>query len=118
MIILLFSALHTQSLNLCLQDAGRKITLLRNALETVREISKLMNLSPKRSHLFNEKLVQSDHPGGVSIKPLCPTRWTARTAAIEAVLKDYILMEVMGEIHDTTHDENGLKAYGIIINFT
>ena len=81
----------------------------------MREISKLINLSPKRSHLFNEKLVQSDHPGGVSIKPLCPTRWTARTAAIEAVLKDYsILMEVMGEIHDTTHDEYGLKAYGIL----
>ena len=99
------------SLNLCLQDAGRKITLLRNALETVTEISKLINLSPKRSHLFNEKLVQSDHPGGVNIKPLSPTRWTARTAAIEAVLKDYsILMEVMGEIHDTTHDEYGLKA--------
>ena len=55
------------SLNLCLQDAGRKISVLRNALETVRKISKLINLSPKRSHLFNEKLKQCEHSGGVSI---------------------------------------------------
>ena len=35
------------SLNLCLQDFGRKIPLLRDALDSVREISKLINLSPK-----------------------------------------------------------------------
>ena len=105
------------SLNLCLQDAGRKISLLRNALETVREISKLINLSPKRSHLLNEKLKQCEYSGGVSIKPLCPTRWTARTAALEAAIKDYsILIDVMEEIHASTHDEYGLKAYGILMS--
>lgn len=104
------------SLNLCLQDAGRQISLLRNALETVREIAKLINFSPKRSHLFKEKLMQSEHLGGVSLKPLCPTRWTARTAAFEAVLKDYsTLIEAMDEIHQTTHDEYGLKAHGLLL---
>lgn len=79
------------SLKLYLQDAGRKIPLLRNILETVREIFKLINLSPKRAHLFNEKLKQCEHPGGVSIKPLCPTRWTARTAALEAACNKGLL---------------------------
>ena len=83
------------SLNLCLQDAGRKISLLRDALDVVREISQLIRFSPKRSHLFNQKLAQFDG-SGVSIKPLCLTRWTARTTTIEAVLKDYsILMDAM-----------------------
>jgi len=101
-------------LNLCLQDAGRQIALLRDALDIGREIAKLIRLSPKRSHLFSEKLLQSEHTG-VSIKPLCPTRWTARTTSIEAILKDYsILMEVMDEVHHTTHDEYGLKAHGIL----
>ena len=35
------------SLNLCLQDAGRKLPLLRDALDTVREIGKLIKFSPK-----------------------------------------------------------------------
>ena len=46
--------------------------------------------------------------GGVSLKPLTTTRWTARTSAIDAILKDYsVLMET---IHATTHNEYGLKA--------
>ena len=51
----------------------------------------------------------------VTIKSLCITRWTARTSAIEAVIKDYsILIEAMAEINSTTHDEYGLKAGGIL----
>ena len=102
------------SLNLCLQDAGRKLVFLRNALDTVKEIAKLIKFSPKRSHLFSDKLAQPEN-SGITIKPLCPTRWTARTEAIEAVLKDYsILIETMEEINHTTHDEYGLKAGGIL----
>ena len=32
------------SFNLCLQDAGRQITVLRDALDTVREIGKLLKI--------------------------------------------------------------------------
>ena len=41
-------------LNLCLQDCGRQVTLIRDALEIVREIITLIKFSPKRSHLFSE----------------------------------------------------------------
>ena len=77
------------SLYLCLQDAGRQIPLLRDTLDTVREIGKLIKYSPKRSHLFNQKLIEADSDSVVTVKSLCLTRWTARTSAIEAVLKDY-----------------------------
>ena len=72
--------------------------------------------SPKRCHLFSEKLVQSEaNHTGVSIKLLCPTRWTARSAAINAALKDYtVLIEAMEEINLTTRDEYGLKARGLL----
>ena len=103
------------SLNLCLQDAGRKLPLLRDALDTVQEIGKLIKFSPKRSHLFHQKLFEADSESVVTVKSLCTTRWTARTSAIEAVLKDYvILMETMAEINSTTHDEYGLKAAGML----
>lgn len=101
-------------LNLCLQDAGRKLPFLRDALEVVREIIKLIRFSPKRAHLFSDKLAESENPG-VTLKPLCPTRWTARTGAIGAVLSDYsILMETLDEVHQTTHDEYGSKAAGLL----
>ena len=102
------------SLNLCLQDSGRKITLLRDALDIVREIVQLINKSPKRKHLFSEKLSnhESVHKG---LKPLCPTRWTVRAEALDAVLKQYkVIIETMEEVHSTTHDEYGMKAGGIV----
>ena len=102
------------SLNLCLQDVAREIQLLRDAMDIVREIVGLINYSPKRTHLFNEKLLQSDGPK-CGIKPLCPTRWTVRTEAMDAVIKQYsVILETMEEIHRTTRDEYGLKAGGVL----
>jgi len=62
------------SLNLCLQDAGRKLVNLRDALETVKEINNLIIYSPKRSHLFATKLLQEEHSASVKLKYLCFTR--------------------------------------------
>jgi len=102
------------SLNLCLQDVAQQVELLRDAMDVVREIVGLIKFSPKRTHLFNEKLLQSDGPR-CGIKPLCPTRWTVRTEAMQAVIKQYsVLMETMEEVHCTTRDEYGLKAAGVL----
>lgn len=62
------------------------------------------------------KLSQAnDSYNTVSLKPLSQTRWTARTAAIEAILKDYeVLLETLEEIHANTRDEYGLKAGGLL----
>ena len=98
-------------MNLCLQDAGGQIPLLRNALDIVREIEKLIKFSPMRSQLFHQKLSESEV---VTVNILCATRWTARTSAIEAVVKDSSIIETMAEIHSTTHDEYGLRAGGIL----
>lgn len=103
----------THCLNLCLQDASRKLVYVRDALDTVREIGKLIRYSPKRLHLFSTSL-QSSEEGGVMVKMLCPTRWTARTAAIHAILTDYnLLIETLEEIHQSTRDEYGMKAAGL-----
>ena len=95
------------SLNLCLQDASWKIAHLRDAFDVVREIVKLINYSPKRKSLFSEKLAEHDQGDGTT-KPLCPTRWTVCTAALESILSQYDV--VMEEVNKTTRDEYGLKA--------
>ena len=102
------------SLNLCLQDAARSIVIIRDSMDIVREIVKLINYSPKRKALFASKLCEQDQQGS-SIKPLCPTRWTVRTAALESVLNQYnVVMDTMEEVNQTTRDDYGLKAGGVL----
>lgn len=62
--------------------------LLWDALDIVWEIAKLIKYSPKRSHLFSEKLAQADN-SEINIKPLCPTWWTAQMRVVDAVLEGF-----------------------------
>ena len=59
-----------QCLNLCLQDAGKQINLLRNAIQLVKKIAQLINCAPKRKHLFSQYLLaKSDRPSD-GLQPL------------------------------------------------
>ncbi len=71
-----------------------------------------IDLSPKRSHMF-EALKQQLTPEAPSIRMLCPTRWTVRARALEAILKIYkALLECMDEIQASGRDGYALKAVG------
>ena len=77
------------------------------------EISNLLRNSPKR--LANFKAIQeSISPNAPNLEPLCPTRWTVRTAAIDSVLKNYTaIFEEVEEIGNS-RCELSSKAVGII----
>ena len=50
-----------------------------------------------------------------SIKMICPTRWTERTKALDAIIKNYKpLIPALLEIHNTGRDEYALKAGGFL----
>ena len=52
---------------------------------------------------------------GGTITPLRPTRWTVQTAALGSVIDDYVsIMDMMQEFHETTREEYGLKAGGVL----
>ena len=72
-------------LNLCIQDATRTCIPVRDSLELIRELVKLIKFSPKRAHLF-DTLKKQMSPESANLRPLCPTRWTVRTYAIKALL--------------------------------
>ena len=59
-------------LQLALQETTRKCKAVRDTLELVKEIVKLIKFSPIRSTLFSFNL--ETYEGGVTLKPLCPTR--------------------------------------------
>ena len=100
-------------LNLCLQDVARKCKPVRDALDIVMELSNLIRYSPKRNLVF-QQCKQQLSLGGTGLRPLCPTRWTVRTGAINAVLKSYpALLEALQTISDTCYDDYGRRAGGL-----
>ena len=103
------------SLNLCLQDCTSACPVIKESLLIVTELSTLVRASPKRLALFKNIQHQSSfHAQAPNIKPLCPTRWTVRTGAINSVLQNYdTLCETLDEISANTHGEPAAKALGL-----
>ena len=101
-------------LNLCLQDVTKKSQPIRNALDVTTELSKLILYSPKRS-LILEEFRKELSPEGSGIRPLCPTRWTVCTGAIDAVLRNYpAIIEALATISEDSHDDYGRRANGLL----
>ena len=100
------------SLNLCLQDASRSCNSVRDSLQLVMEIIKLIKFSPKRTTLFN--MIKSQlSPEIQNLKPLCPTRWTVRTGAISTILDNYeALFATLDEVNASGRNEYVMKAGG------
>ena len=70
--------------------------------------------SPKRLALFNN-LKAELAPHNPTIKPLCPTRWTVRTPAINAIIKNYsVLLKELEAIQEEQHGEASSKAFGLL----
>lgn len=111
------SAIHVHCLahclNLCLQDVARQCKPVRDALDLVNEILKLIKASPKRSQLFNNiKLGKS--PETPQLRKLCPTRWTMRTASIDSILKNYTALIDTLEDVNAGSDEHARRAGGLL----
>ena len=109
----LFVHCLAHSVNLCLQESGKQSRPISDALTLVNELYNFIQLSPKRLALFNT-LKGELAPGNPTVKPLCPTRWTVRTPAISAVIKNYsVLLQEMETIQDEFSGEASTKAAGL-----
>ena len=71
----LFEHCVAHSLNLCLEDCGKRCACVREALGLASELSSIIRASPKRLALFRHIRDQLSS-GSPSLKPLCTTRWT------------------------------------------
>ena len=101
-------------LNLVLQDSAKKCDSVRNVLDIVIEICKLIKRSPKRTVVFELCKVELSLSGN-GLRPLCPTRWTIRNVAIEAVVQYYpALLEAFEVIDRESHDDYGRRATGVL----
>lgn len=102
------------SLNLCLQDCSKSCRCVRDALSLATELASIIRASPKRLALFKnlKKEMALDTPG---IKPLCPTRWTVRTGALDSIIKNYVVVcAELEKIGEDANDEPSRKASGLL----
>ena len=78
------------------------------------DMNQLTEKPPLQEPLYLSNAENSSLPQS-SLRPLCPTRWTIRTGAIDAVLRNYAaLVDTLGKISDETHDDYGRRAGGIL----
>ena len=86
----LFTHCYGHSLNLAASDSIKQSELMQEALDTTREITKLVKCSPKCEAIFKnikESISTKDNSPGIRI--LCPTRWTVRADSLASITKNY-----------------------------
>ena len=90
-----FTHCYGHSLNVACSDTVKKSKLLKQALETTQEITKLIKFSPRRDAIFkklksdNESMFESKTMG---IRVLCPTRWTVRADSLFSIIENYTVL--------------------------
>ena len=73
---------------------------LRDALNVVQELGGYYNQSGKFKNLYLDQHNADDSPSPSRLKPLCPTRWLSRGAAVRAVLDNYA--DVVGALDEAS----------------
>ena len=111
---------YGHALNLAAGDTLKRPKLMKDALETTREITKLIKYSPRRDGIFQrlkETLPVGNTPG---IRVLCPTRWTVNAESIHSILANYNVLqrtweESLQAVKDT---ETKAKIQGVAAQMT
>ena len=101
---------YGHSFNLACQDMIRSIKVIKDALGTTFELSKLLKYSSKRNAAYlkiKEELAPSD-PG---FRTLCPTRWTVRGQSSGSVRTNYsVLLNSMQCFSEMAHSDMEMSS--------
>lgn len=106
---------YGHSLNLAASDTLKESKLMKEALETTHEITKLIKFSPRRDGIFQklkEEIPSSSTPG---VRILCPTRWTVRADSLSSIISNYeVLQSTWVEAASVTKDtEAKARIHGV-----
>ena len=83
-----FAYCYGHALNLAANDTLKQSKLMKDVLDTTREITKLIKYSPRRKGKFM-KLKESSPASSTGIRVLCPTRWTVRADTLSSIISNY-----------------------------
>ena len=99
----LYTYCYGHALNLAVADYIKSVPCISDALDTVREIGKLVKKSPQRNTKLDKIRAETKNESR-GVHAFCPTRWTVRGEALAAVINNHAeLMELVA---------NRVKRYG------
>ncbi len=119
----LYAHCYGHSLNLACSDSVKECKVMRDSLDVVQEITKLVKKSPRHDSTLQAIKVSmgSDSPG---VRVLCPTRWTVRADALHSIACNYeALLQLWDESLDFVQETNmrtrimGVRSYMETFNF-
>ncbi|XP_052818330.1 zinc finger MYM-type protein 1-like [Mya arenaria] len=100
----IYTHCYGYALNLAVGDTIRGSKVMRDSLDALHEISKLVKFSPKRDGQFEELRMEMS-PDTPRFRVLCPTRWTVRAECLKSVLDNYsVLQKLWDTTYETTRD--------------
>ena len=67
---------------------------MKDALDIVYKITKLIKKSPRRDSTF-QVLKENISPTSPGIRILCPTRWTVRADALHSIIANYAVLQAL-----------------------
>jgi hypothetical protein len=98
------------------QDAVSLVAECRDSLNLAKDAINFIRESPKRMNCFIA--IQTD--SNMSLRPVCPTRWTMRVSSVESMMQNYdslvALFTEMSEGSDCTGEARS-KANGYLKQF-
>ena len=100
-------------INLSVQKVAHDVKSIKEGLNFAMDMIQLIKLSPKRECVLENVQRQQESSGGSKIKSLCPTRWTARTGAMQAIINNYVALRETMEISSHGMDDCSRRANGL-----
>eukprot|EP00057_Strongylocentrotus_purpuratus_P004331 XP_003728488.1 PREDICTED: uncharacterized protein LOC100891064 [Strongylocentrotus purpuratus] len=98
--------------NLVSQHACQADAFLTDALQLVQDLGNFYKRSGKFNKLFSSICGDSVPAASTTIKPLCPTRWLYRYAAVSSVLSNYeAILKSLYEFGEKTGDGKARNLY-------
>lgn len=87
-----------KALSLACADTVKQCKVVKEALETTHEISKVVKCSPKRDVQLEtlKKNVDDEDPAG-NIRRLCPTCWTVHAKSMQSIVANYEKLKELWE---------------------
>lgn len=83
-----FTHCYGHALSLSVSDTVKQSSIMRDCLDTCYELVKLIKFSPKRDAMLT-RLKEEIGSDALSIRTLCPTRWTVRAESLASIMANY-----------------------------
>ena len=110
----IYEAIKDALLRLGMQQVAHKVKSIKEGLNFAMDLIQLIKLSPKREVILENVQKKQESKSGSRVKSLCPTRWTARTGAMQTIINNYTALRETMEISSHGTDDCSRRTNGML----